>query len=76
MPAIPDFKHDTRWYGPRALSVKRVFVVLTVLHQLLRQIAPQSQWRTRLFALFDQFPEIPLAAMGIPQDWRTHDLWQ
>jgi abortive infection bacteriophage resistance protein len=75
-PVIPDLKNDSRWYGARAISPKKMFVVLTLQRQLLLKIAPQSGWSERLFALFDRFPEIPLKAMGIPDDWRTHDLWK
>ena len=75
-PILPDLKHDGRWHGPRAVSNRRIFVVLTMLHCLVREIAPQTGWRNRLYAVFDRFPNIPLRAMGIPADWRTHDLWQ
>jgi hypothetical protein len=53
-----------------------VFAVLTLLHYLLRQIAPQTRWRERLFGVFDRFPSIPLRQMGMPDSWRTHGLWQ
>jgi hypothetical protein len=53
-----------------------MFAVLTLLNQLLKKIAPQSHWRERLFNLFDKFPNIPLKAMGMPAEWRTHDLWK
>jgi abortive infection bacteriophage resistance protein len=77
-PALPDEKNDPRWYGARAVSNRRVFVVLTLLRQLLRAITPETAWRGRLFSLFDRFPrsDIPLRAMGIPEDWRTHELWK
>lgn len=75
-PVVPDIKNDPRWYGPRAISTRRIFAVLTLLHQLLRESAPQTGWRVRLYGLFDRFPTIPLRPMGIPEDWRTHDLWQ
>ena len=74
-PVIPDAKRDARWHGPRAVSNKRLFSVLTLLRQLLSTVAPESGWRERLFELFDKFPEIPLRALGIPVDWRSHDLW-
>lgn len=74
-PLIPEEKHDARWHGNSPVSNDRVFVVLTLLHFVLRQVAPQTAWRDRLFALFDRFPNIPLASMGIRADWRTHDLW-
>lgn len=41
-----------------------MFVVLTLLYQLLREIAPRSGWRERLFQLFDRFPDVPLKPMG------------
>jgi hypothetical protein len=53
-----------------------IFTVLTILHFLLRQIAPQSGWRDRLFGLFDRYPSIPLPPMGIPAGSRNHDLWK
>lgn len=75
-PLIPHEKHDRRWHGPNPISNERVFVVLTLLHFMLRQVAPQTAWRDRLFALFDRFPAVPLLSMGIPADWRTHDFWK
>ncbi|HWW88395.1 MAG TPA: Abi family protein, partial [Vicinamibacterales bacterium] len=75
-PVLPGEKNDPRWHGSRAVSPRRIFVVLTLLNRLLLVVAPQSGWRDRLFKLFDRFPEIPLKPMGIPADWRTHDLWK
>src|SRR5207247_820686 len=75
-PVIPDFKNDPRWHPPTAIANNRPFVVLTLLRFLLGQIAPQSSWRERLYALFDRFPNIPLDSMGIDTAWRNHPLWQ
>ena len=75
-PLIPDAKHDPRWYGESLVGNNRIFAILTILHFLLRHIAPQSGWRDRLFGLFDRYPAIPLAPMGMPADWRNHDLWK
>jgi abortive infection bacteriophage resistance protein len=74
-PLIPDEKHDARWYGTTPVTNDRMFVVLTLLHYSIRRVAPQTGWRDRLFALFDRFPNVPIARMGIPNGWRTHDLW-
>jgi abortive infection bacteriophage resistance protein len=71
-PMIP---HDRRWHGEPPVGNNRVFAVLTLLHQLLLKAAPGTGWRTRLFSLFDEFPDIPFAAMQIPQGWRDHVLW-
>ena len=75
-PLLPDEKLDARWHGAVPIANDRVFVVLTLLHFLVRQIAPQTEWRERLFTLFDRFPGVPLKPMGIPDKWRTHDLWR
>lgn len=75
-PLIPYPKNDPRWHGATPVPNGRVFAVLTLLHYLLRQIAPQTRWRERLFGVFDRFPGIPLRQMGMPDSWRTHRLWQ
>jgi abortive infection bacteriophage resistance protein len=75
-PMIPDAKHASDWHSPRAMQNNRVFVVLTILSVLSRRIAPQSGWRTRLYELFDRFPDVPVAQMGLPADWRNHPLWR
>lgn len=75
-PLVPDAKHDLRWHGARPVGNNRIFAGLTILHFLLRRIAPQSGWRDRLFNLFDRYSCIPLAPMGIPVDWRSHPLWK
>ena len=59
----------------QAVSNERVFVVLTLLRQLLIHTAPQTQWRERLYTLLDAYPEIPRSAMGAPADWKQHPLW-
>jgi abortive infection bacteriophage resistance protein len=75
-PQIPEASNDSRWHGARAIGKKRIFVVLTLLNCLLKEAAPNTKWRDRLFALIDKYPNVPLKMMGIPADWRTHDLWR
>lgn len=74
-PMIPDIRHQPLWHAPQAVSNERVFVVLTLLRQLLSHTAPQTQWRERLYTLLDTYPEIPRPAMGAPADWKQHPLW-
>ncbi len=61
-----------------SFSRKKTGIVLTICHQLLKRVAHTSQWKDRLFQLFAEprFAQIPLAWMGLPQDWKTHPLWQ
>ena len=75
-PALPDLKNDPRWYSPGRVGNNRAFVLLTLLHYMICQVAPQTGWRGRLFALVDKFPGVPLASMGMMPEWRDHQLWQ
>lgn len=74
-PMIPDPRNAPRWHTPGAVPNNRVFVVLTLLQDLLRTIAPQSRWRFRLFETFERFPGIPLAQMGMNPSWQSQTIW-
>lgn len=75
-PLIPYAQNDPKWHTPTPVANNRMFAVLTLLHYLMRHVAPQSEWRQRLYSLFDRYPDIPVVSMGIPADWRKHPLWQ
>lgn len=70
-PKIP--AGDSRWTHARIRNDK-VYVVLALLRQLLRAIAPQSDWEGRLKGLLREYPDIPLRSMGFPEDWETSEL--
>lgn len=78
-PAVP---RSQRILWPKYLAVgygmlhTRVSVVLPILQHFMHQCAPHASWRQRLFSLFDEFPDIPLQAMGLPQDWQQDSFWQ
>lgn len=64
------------WHQKPSIPNDRTGYLLTICHYWLGLISPTSRWRERLFELFDEFPEIPLLAMGLPADWRNHPLWK
>lgn len=64
------------WRQKPVIPNDRTGYLLTICHYWLGLISPTSCWRERLFALFDEFPEIPLDPMGLPADWRNHPLWK
>lgn len=74
-PRIPAKRHHPEWHQPTAIENTRVFAVLTLARFLLQKIAPQSEWRKRLFALLDQYPDIPLPLMGFPERWQESSIW-
>lgn len=55
-PFIPDSKNDPRWHAPRAIANNRPFVVLTLLHFMLRQIAPQALGAPGFTSFLTNFP--------------------
>jgi abortive infection bacteriophage resistance protein len=74
-PLIPRIHKHPNWHQPVPIGNERLFGVLTVLHYLLRQVAPQSRWRHRFELLLNHYPEIPLPAMGFPANWKESPLW-
>lgn len=53
-----------------------MYAVLTILNYLVARIAPQSQWKSRLCALFDDYPQIDKRRMGFPDGWESTGLWK
>ncbi len=75
-PKTPGKNKFPDWHTAPAIPNTRVGYLLTICHFWLGKISPTSQWRQRLLALFDEYPEIPLASMGLPENWREHPLWK
>jgi len=54
----------------------RVFTVLCILNHLMSRVSPDTCWGIRLQALFSEFPDINLEAMGFPRDWMQDPFWK
>ena len=67
---------DSHPYPPIWITNDRMFGVLTILLNLLRYAAPTSDWLGRFMAFLEEYPDIPLAWMGFPEDWRASPLWR
>jgi abortive infection bacteriophage resistance protein len=75
-PKTPGKNKFPDWHTEPAFPNNRVGYLLTICHFWLGKITPTSQWRKRLFELFDKYPNLPLKSMGLPPDWRNHPLWK
>jgi len=76
---IPRKNKHPDWHAPVdiTLSDRRVFGVLSVLHYMLRGIAPQSGWKGRLTYLLEtKHPQIPIHNMGFPDNWKNSPIWE
>ncbi len=75
-PLIPRPHKHPDWHAPVVIPNERVFAVLTILHFLLKQVAPQTSWKQRLLELLARYPDVPLASMGFPPAWQDSPLWR
>jgi abortive infection bacteriophage resistance protein len=75
-PKTPGKNKFPNWYMQPEIPNGRVGYLLTICNFWLGKISNTSQWRKRLFALFDEYSEIPIAEMGLPANWREHPLWK
>jgi abortive infection bacteriophage resistance protein len=73
-PKIP--KRNKHWFAPVQINNSRVFCVLTMLAQLLKIVAPQSNWKERLLDLFNDYKDIPLYKLGFPKGWENIEMWK
>jgi abortive infection bacteriophage resistance protein len=56
-------------------SNDRFYAMAVVIWELLPRIAPESIWHQQLAELFQQFPSVPVSAMGFPVDWKKQAFW-
>jgi abortive infection bacteriophage resistance protein len=80
-PGLPQRNKHPEWHlddgnGKKLITNNRCGMVLIICHQFLKRISPTSQWKARVNQLFAEYPEIPLADMGLPADWQNHPLWK
>jgi abortive infection bacteriophage resistance protein len=54
----------------------RVYCIAVLIQYCLLKIARGSQWKGRLFKLFDAHSLVPLEPMGFPQNWRSLPPWK
>jgi abortive infection bacteriophage resistance protein len=74
-PYIPRQKDYPDWHTPFPIPSNRVFGVLTICRYCLARIAPQSRWPSCVTQLLADFPDVPVAQMGFPENWQQSPLW-
>lgn len=75
-PMLPETTKDT-WLKnlPEPEYRNRMYVVLATITYLLKSIVPDSNFKTKLASLITEYPDIPIAYMGFPKEWKNEDLW-
>ena len=53
----------------------RLYYVLCIIQYLLLKVNPSTTFPARLKALFEEFPDADITAMGFPENWDKEALW-
>lgn len=56
-------------------SNNKVYFVLSIIAYLLDIVNPNNTFRDDICDLFAEYPNIDIAAMGFPRNWRDEPLW-
>ncbi len=64
------------WIDPAKTNSQRIYFRCSMIAYLLRTIAPDSNFKAELKALFAAYPGIDRSAMGFPADWEDEPLWR
>jgi abortive infection bacteriophage resistance protein len=62
------------WKGA-GLDNRRFYIIALVIHTLLSEMSPQTQWKERLKAHFNSYPSVDLAPMHFPANWQHQVPW-
>ena len=62
--------------NPAQIDIHSFYAVLSCMHYLLQTISPDNRFQQRLEQLLTTYPNIDIAAMGFPTDWKNEALWQ
>jgi abortive infection bacteriophage resistance protein len=64
--------------SPPSFPNNRTVALFFICRYLLKRVAPNSQWFSRVEKLFDDFTNkgVDIRAMGFPtKDWQSHPIW-
>lgn len=75
-PIIPTVKKYPEWHQPFEVRADKTCGILTILSFLLERVAPDTSWRTKLFALLDTGSADELDRMGFTEGWKESPLWK
>jgi len=70
-PKIPK-RYRGEW--PEQAQVK-LYIVCCIIHHMLSVLADDTAWSGRLKDLIASRPDVPLKAMGFPDDWEKTPFW-
>ena len=59
-----------------ASGTQRIYFALSIIRYFLNIINPQNDFKSKIYTLLSEYPEINPSAMGFPQGWDNEPLWR
>jgi len=59
----------------QGIDNRRFYIIALIVQTLLAEVSPGSQWKERLKAHFNAYPDVDLAQMHFPADWQNRSPW-
>lgn len=75
-PLIPERKNKRFLNQIDSETNKRVYGIITCMLFLVNRISPQSNFKVRLKALFNDYPEVNKLHMGFHDKWSEEPIWK
>lgn len=74
----PERIRNANWLPPKTPRNDRVFIIILMMHQMLKCQPDAAEWKLSIETLLLQASESEIlrAGMGLPMDWKSHPLWQ
>ncbi|HEY8961621.1 MAG TPA: Abi family protein [Luteolibacter sp.] len=74
-PKLPNRNKFPDWHGDAKPRTNRCGIILLICRHWLGMISPSSSWHRRVEDLFAEYPDVPLADMGMTDAWTQHPVW-
>ncbi len=75
-PMMPNSRKFPEWHTEDKIRTDRSGIILMMCRFMLPKVSETSFWHQRVEALFEQYPEIPVLSMGLPERWKEHPIWR
>jgi abortive infection bacteriophage resistance protein len=74
VPIFPNVT-DNPFLSDRSIVNDKVYFAIAMILYMLRTINYKTTFQYKLDSLFNKYPDIDLAAMGFPADWKHEKFW-
>ena len=69
---------NLHWFTRReaeTVDTSKMYYTICIIIFILQTVTPESKFRKKFIKLANDYPQLDLAAMGIPANWRESRIW-